>query len=166
MKLSNLKNCVEMSVKGEKEEKEYDVFRDSPVRYLGYANEIGESFRPIFPRLVIPSYAISFAYVGADTLDKAKKHYDRTNRFDIAATQAFDTIVWQTFASVFVPGFTINRVVKACGYGLKHYGRGVPLPLVRWLPTAVGIGIIPFIIHPIDDLVHNVMDNSVRKLYK
>ena len=23
----------------------YNVFRDSPLRYLGYANEIGESFR-------------------------------------------------------------------------------------------------------------------------
>ena len=73
----------------EKEEKEYDIFRDSPVRYLGYANEIGESFRPIFPKFVMPSYAVSFAYVGADTIDKAKKHYDKTNRFDIAATYVF-----------------------------------------------------------------------------
>ena len=24
---------------------QYNVFRDSPVRYLGYANEVGESFR-------------------------------------------------------------------------------------------------------------------------
>ena len=81
-------------------------------------------------------------------------------------SQAFDTIMWQTFASVFVPGFTINRVVKACGYGLKNYGKSLPPPLVRWLPTAVGIGIIPFIIHPIDDLVHFVMDKSIRTLYR
>ena len=153
-------------MKEEEKKKEFDIFRDSPMRYLGYANEIGESFRPIFPKLVVPSYAVSFAYVGADTLDKAKKHYDKTNRFDVAATQAFDTVVWQTFASVFVPGFTINRVVKACGYGLKNYGRSLPPPLVRWLPTAVGIGIIPLIIHPIDDLVHVVMDNSIRTLYR
>lgn len=25
--------------------KPYNVFRDSPLRYMGYANEIGESFR-------------------------------------------------------------------------------------------------------------------------
>ncbi len=27
------------------EKTEYNVFRDSPLRYMGYANEIGESFR-------------------------------------------------------------------------------------------------------------------------
>ena len=100
------------------------------------------------------------------SLDKAKKHYDKTNRFDVAATQAFDTVVWQTFASVFVPGFTINRVVKACNERIKELRKGLPPPLVRWLPTAVGIGIIPLIIHPIDDLVHVVMDNSIRTLYR
>ena len=26
---------------------EYNVFRDSPLRYVGYANEIGESFRHV-----------------------------------------------------------------------------------------------------------------------
>lgn len=30
-----------------------DIFRDTWVRYLGYANEFGESFRPLFPRLVV-----------------------------------------------------------------------------------------------------------------
>jgi len=27
------------------EKKQYNVFRDSPIRWCGYANEIGESFR-------------------------------------------------------------------------------------------------------------------------
>ena len=127
-------------MKEEEKEKEFDIFRDSPVRYLGYANEIGESFRPIFPKLVVPS-SRCLLNRSADTLDKAKKHYDKTNRFDVAATQAFDTVVWQTFASVFVPGFTINRVVKACGYGLKNYGKSLPPPLVSGyrLPWELGL---------------------------
>ena len=29
----------------ENPKKEYDIFRDSLVRYLGYCNEVGESFR-------------------------------------------------------------------------------------------------------------------------
>jgi nitric oxide synthase oxygenase domain/subunit len=29
----------------EKAKKDYNVFRDSLLRYMGYANEIGESFR-------------------------------------------------------------------------------------------------------------------------
>ena len=50
-----------------------DLYRDTPVRYLGYANEVGESFRHLFPRLVKPSYGVAFAYVFADAADKAKK---------------------------------------------------------------------------------------------
>lgn len=34
---------------------ELDIWRDSPLRYAGYANEVGESFRNIAPRLVGPS---------------------------------------------------------------------------------------------------------------
>lgn len=47
------------------------------VRYLGYTNEVGESFRYIFPRFVIPSYGISFGYVFADSVDKYRKSYNK-----------------------------------------------------------------------------------------
>lgn len=33
----------------------YDIWRDSLLRYAGYANEVGEAFRFVQPRLVIPS---------------------------------------------------------------------------------------------------------------
>ena len=52
-----------------------DIWRDTPVRYLGYANEIGESFRHVFPKFVKPSYAIAFAYVFGDTCDKGYVAY-------------------------------------------------------------------------------------------
>ncbi len=32
---------------------QYDVMRDSLVRYLGYANEVGESFKGIVPKLLV-----------------------------------------------------------------------------------------------------------------
>ena len=54
---------------------EVDMWRDTQVRYLGYANEIGEAFRPLLPRLVKPSYAISFAYVLGDTHHKSTTAY-------------------------------------------------------------------------------------------
>eukprot|EP00798_Chlamydomonas_sp_ICE-L_P024578 gene24578-10190_t len=40
-----------------------DIFREPPLRFLGYANEIGEAFRIAMPKLFTPSYIISFAYV-------------------------------------------------------------------------------------------------------
>lgn len=54
-----------MTDKG-KESKERDFWRDTPVRFLGYANEIGESFHYIFPRLYKPSYALAIGYCCGD----------------------------------------------------------------------------------------------------
>ena len=39
------------------EGEDYDIYRDSPLRYAGYLNECGEAFRPIVPGyIVILSY--------------------------------------------------------------------------------------------------------------
>ncbi len=50
-----------------------DLWRETPLRYLGYANELGESFRSIVPRFVKPSYGLAFGYVLCDTVDKVYK---------------------------------------------------------------------------------------------
>lgn len=49
------------------------------INIIGYANEIGEAFRPLVHRsVVMGSYGISSAYVLADTWDKALKAYNVT----------------------------------------------------------------------------------------
>ena len=54
--------------------KEVDIYRDTPVRLLGYANEVGEAFRALVNvKLVYASYGLASAYVLADTYDKASK---------------------------------------------------------------------------------------------
>ena len=53
-----------------------DLYKDTPVRYLGYANELGESFRPLAPPgFVAATYAVSFGYVFMDMQDKARKEH-------------------------------------------------------------------------------------------
>ena len=52
-----------------------DIWRDTPIRYLGYANEVGESFKYVIPKFYYPSYAIALAYVVGDVQDKALKLY-------------------------------------------------------------------------------------------
>ncbi|XP_074869328.1 mitochondrial fission process protein 1 isoform X3 [Carettochelys insculpta] len=53
---------------------ETDLYRDTWVRYLGYANEVGESFRALVPvSLVWASYGVATTYVTADAIDKGKK---------------------------------------------------------------------------------------------
>ena len=56
------------------EDGEVDIYRDTLLRYAGYANEVGEAFAPIVPAIVVPaSYGVAITYVFADTLDKYKK---------------------------------------------------------------------------------------------
>ena len=35
------------------EDAPYDYLRDGPVRYCGYANEVGEAFRHVIPSLLV-----------------------------------------------------------------------------------------------------------------
>ncbi|XP_030439045.1 mitochondrial fission process protein 1 isoform X2 [Gopherus evgoodei] len=171
---------------------------------LGYANEVGESFRAIVPiSLVWASYGVATTYVMADAIDKGKKaavwyiplgalphplpavlpcssgtvscspcslcctHQAREH--DVGkptqvAVAVVDTFVWQALASVAIPGFTINRICAASLYFLgtmTHW----PLPIRKWMTTAIGLSAIPVIIKPIDRSVDFLMDSSLRKLY-
>ncbi|XP_040106994.1 mitochondrial fission process protein 1 isoform X3 [Oryx dammah] len=125
---------------------ERDLFRDTWVRYLGYANEVGEAFRSLVPAAVVwLSYGVSSSYVLADAIDKGKKARD-------------------ALASVAIPGFTINRVCAASLYILSSATRW-PLAVRKWTTTALGLLAIPIIIHPIDRSVDFLLDSSLRKLY-
>eukprot|EP00563_Minutocellus_polymorphus_P017274 CAMPEP_0197727298 /NCGR_PEP_ID=MMETSP1434-20131217/18845_1 /TAXON_ID=265543 /ORGANISM="Minutocellus polymorphus, Strain CCMP3303" /LENGTH=219 /DNA_ID=CAMNT_0043313445 /DNA_START=102 /DNA_END=761 /DNA_ORIENTATION=+ len=150
----------------------YNIFRDSPLRYMGYCNEIGESFRYQFPRFVVPSYILSFGYVGADALttgyreycseDTSKDSKASLSREYRAGIATFDTLLWQSLASVMIPGLAINLVVKASRFAVARSPVSLPAFAIKWLPTASGIGSIPLIIHPIDSFVDFTLDNSTR----
>ncbi|XP_057674608.1 mitochondrial fission process protein 1 [Corythoichthys intestinalis] len=153
----------------EKTSKAVDVYRDTWVRFLGYANEVGEAFRPLVPvSLVWSSYAVATAYVTADAVDKGKKaavgHGDEPGQTTRVAAAVVDTFVWQALASIIIPGFTINRV---CAATLHLLGRTtkLPLPVRKWTTTAIGLSTIPFIITPIDRSVDYLLDSSLRKVY-
>ncbi|XP_059480863.1 mitochondrial fission process protein 1 [Neocloeon triangulifer] len=154
--------------KQQADEKEIDIYRDTPVRFLGYANEVGEAFRTLVHKNVVhSSYGVASLYVLADTVDKSKKMYnanqdnpERTKKVMIAAG---DTLVWQALASVIIPGFTINRVCAGSYFLMKRF-KLAPKPARKWLTTAIGLACIPFIIHPIDNLVTVSMDMTIRKV--
>ena len=53
---------------------EVDIYRDTPVRSLGYANEVGETSKPLVRvGFVRATYGVTSAYVLTDTADKATK---------------------------------------------------------------------------------------------
>lgn len=152
----------------EKEDKKADLFRDTPVRYLGYANEVGEAFRSLVPGWTVGlSYAIASGYVLADTAHKSRETSrgqdwrSGEERRAAVGRRAMDTLVWQGLASVAVPGFTINRLCKVTAWLLRRQGK-LPPALQGWATTAVGLAAIPFIIRPIDAGVHIAMDATLR----
>lgn len=146
---------------------EKDIYRDTPVRLLGYANEVGESFRAlVHVNIVRLSYGVASAYVVADAVDKVKRA-DKVkcadldmHRHKLYAT-AVDTLLWQALASVIVPGFTINRVCALSLFLLRKYS-SLGLATRKWTTTGIGLGCIPFIVSPIDHSIHKLMDFTVR----
>jgi mitochondrial fission process protein 1 len=157
---------------GESSSKEYNVFRDTSLRYLGYANEVGESFRYQFPRFVTPSYVVAFGYCVADA---ASNGYDTWNKYDDSNTTrnretetalaTGDTLLWQSLASVMIPGAAINAVVKVSRFPISQ-SKFLPTIVATWMPTAIGLSSIPYIVKPIDDFVDYVLNNSIRDSIK
>jgi fission process protein 1 len=163
--------------KSEQSPPSHNIFRDSALRYAGYANEIGESFRYQIPRLVVPTYVIAFTYVCADAVSTGHESWQNSNKqgtndaksnsssstvwHDTLYATA-DTLLWQTLASVVVPGATINLVVKASRYAVHRSPLLLPVMVAKWLPTVIGIGSIPLIVQPIDHTIDYMLDNSTR----
>lgn len=147
---------------------ERDIYRDTPLRLLGYANEVGEAFRPqIHVNWVRLSYGIASMYVLADTVDKTFKMSKRpfvnnSTRYHQVFIAGVDTLIWQSFASVIIPGITINRICALSLYTMKHTTK-LPSKTRKWLTTGIGLACIPFIVKPIDTFVEFVMDETFRK---
>ena len=70
--------------------------RDTGLRYLGYANETGESFKFIFPQFLGPSYAIAYAYCLGDALYKSlHSYFDNGQMMSSGVLKAFvDALVF------------------------------------------------------------------------
>lgn len=62
-----------------------------------------------------------------------------------------------------IPGGVINMIVRSSRFAVAR-SVGLPAVVSKWLPTAVGLGSIPIIITPIDNLVDYTLDNTTRKL--
>lgn len=146
-------------------QEEVDLYRDTYVRYLGYANEVGEAFRSLVSKSIVWfSYALSSGYVLADTVHKGIKVYQTDTmpqKTKNVLLSTSDTLIWQAFASVIIPGFTINRICTAVQFAQRRSTRVAWKK--PWISTLVGLASIPFIIHPIDHAVERAMDVSYRK---
>ena len=85
-------------------------------------------------------------------------------QFELAKA-AVDTLVWQSLASVIIPGFTINRIVWLAKRLTDAVDGKIPGPAKKWAPTLIGLSFIPFIVHPIDEGVTALLDATIRQFY-
>lgn len=150
-------------------EGELDIYRDSPLRYMGYVNEMGEAFRPLVPvEVVYFTYVLAIGYILADTIDKgtrgAKLPGSKSGLRAIFG--GVDTFLWQMQASVVFPSFVINRLVTLIVALQAGYG---PFELPEelragWIATVLGLASIPVLIVPLDVLAHWCLNGSFRQL--
>ena len=153
-------------------EKAVDLYRDTAVRYFGYANEIGEAFRPLAPAPIVTfSYLVAFTYIAADSYSQGAKVVDSSSGGGWkkpSVLASIDSLLFQFMASVIFPSFTINRWVTFFGTVLSELPEeqfsNVPTELLQYLPTATGLILIPIICGPLDVLTHRLLDNSFRSV--
>ena len=132
-----------------------------------FCTRIGEACRPVFNVFVVnSSYALAMIYVIADSYDKAKLAIQNTQLSDIynkkSAIAASDTFIWHAFASIAIPGFTINQTVRF----VKRLTRKHRNVIVRTvMPTFTGLASIPIILKPIDNGTDVLMDNTFRRIF-
>jgi len=168
---SNKEEKEDESESSSGEDGEVDIYRDTLLRYAGYANEVGEAFAPLVPAVVVPvSYGVAITYVIADTVDKFRKSigggkYNAGAATTCAIVEGLDALIWQLAASVALPGYTIHQVVAISVALLTAAGLTDTGGPIDALPTAIGLGTIPFIVKPLDELAEVGMDVTFRKIF-
>ena len=111
---------------------------------------------------------IAFGYVGGDTGDKTVKSLQRGDSAIKVAENAIDTLLWQTLASVAIPGYVIRLITFTSESVVtnKKFETKLPKKVIRFGPTGIGLFAIPFIIKPIDHSVDYLFENYLRKWFK
>jgi fission process protein 1 len=143
---------------------EFDVYKDSGLRYLGYANEVGEALGPLYKNVIGPSYGVAISYILADTVDKYSHAVSTEANFRDVFKVTLDTFTWQLFASVILPGVTIHEITRRAKEALDSEETELNAMLKTWAPTVIGLLCIPIIIGPIDAAVSEVLDLTLREL--
>ena len=142
--------------------KEYDIYKDSYLRYLGYSNEFGEAFRKVTSRgFVRFTYLLEFGYFAADTFHKGHKAYHdpncTDNKYYHVIKHSSYTILWQFFATCLIPALAINLVVGRVHNILTQ--RKFSQSVIRYTPLSIGLLMIPLFNIYIDPVVGDALDH-------
>lgn len=151
---------------------ESNVWRDTPLRYVGYADELGEAMAPyIGHQAVTGSYLLSGLYALGDVITSSHrvyhKHRDlsRQHRIRKTVTEALDSTLFHLAATVFIPALMIKYLRQGITRGMGH--ALVPPAIGRFrtpIATLAGVLAIPLISKPVDQAIDKVLDWTYRPL--
>lgn len=105
-----------------------DIYRDSPVRYLGYSDDIGAAIRvlcnnsknPLVKNLPKISYIPAGVYIAADVAStyKASKEIEGKKA---ARKKAFGEAIFQGITNILFPILIVGAAQKAMGKGFDKF---------------------------------------------
>ena len=135
-----------------------DPYRQTSIRYMGYANEIGEALDEFIPYWGL---SVSTTYILFDVLDKGQSAFDeaqKPDRFREFLFASSEALVWQILASKIWPGGVIKTTVNIVDFIIPNDN--------GFLPIIIAILLIPKIVRPIDDLVDDMMEQCISKILR
>ena len=105
-----------------------DVFKDTPLRYLGYSDDIGAAIRvvcnnsknPFVKNLPKISYIPAGVYIAADVVST----YNTSKEIDgkkIARKKAFGEAIFQGITNILFPIVIVGVAQKAMGQGVDKF---------------------------------------------
>lgn len=163
-----------------------DVLRDTPVRYIGFTNEVTEATKsvvvPKFPIWNKLGWAATLSYTAADIWHKGHLGYQsakkeaqdnpQTSRYFIAANTISESLkagLFQGVATDLAPIFVVIRPLEKIVHKLlehlkaqgKHW---VTQPVLRWVPVMAGLASIPFAPLVFDPLAEKCLEHGFNKV--
>jgi hypothetical protein len=114
-------------------------------RLTAFTSEVGESVRPLVDLWKVrAAYAVSWTYVFLDVLLRTADELTLHGQtWRVLRTFIFFSI-FHTVATMLIPAFLIHAAVHHSGRAITSFTTDSPqLALLWWVPTAVGLALIP-----------------------
>ena len=135
------------------------------VRYLAFTSDFGEAARPVVrPKIVTASYAITWLYVVGDVAAEGFNQWRRTPEDKNKVIDKVTKVAaFQLIASIALPFLVIHQTVKGSTVLLKRFAPANLTSLHKWGPSAVGLGVIPFLPVTVDHPTEHAVDYVFKK---
>lgn len=158
-----------------------DIYKDTPVRYLGFTNELGTAVKEIctgangiVKHLPALSYIPALGYIACDVADKYKKGEDGTGKKPSIRTGARE-LISQVTTSVLAPTGVVVATQKATKAVAKKAAPKLPEKLVTAFTknggragkiATVGVSLVALTVasKPIDKVTEKVFEKTVDPL--